>query len=119
MKKMCEGIAESMGGSAKFEVLHGYPYLVNDDRLTADTRRYAEEYLGPENVVDLPMRMTGEDFAYYSQKMPACFYRLGTGNPGKGITSPVHTNTFDVDEDCLEIGSGLMAWLAVRALEEA
>lgn len=118
MANMSVGIAESMGGSAKFEVLHGYPYLVNDDQLTAATRKYAEEYLGAENVVELPMRMTGEDFAYFSQEMPACFYRLGTGNPAKGITSPVHTNTFNVDEDCLEVSTGLMAWLAVRELME-
>ena len=70
----------------------------------------------PENVVELPIRMTSEDFAYYSQEIPACFYRLGTGNPARGITSPVHTNTFDVDEECLLHGMGLMAWLAMREL---
>ncbi|MEL6805103.1 MAG: amidohydrolase, partial [Bacteroidota bacterium] len=69
-----------------------------------------------ENVVKLPPRMTGEDFSFYSHQIPACFYRLGTGNPARGITSPVHSDTFDVDEACLEIGSGLMAWLALRQL---
>ena len=59
------------------------------------------------------MRMTGEDFAFYSQVVPACFYRLGTGNKAKGITSGVHTPTFDIDEKALETGMGLMAWLAV------
>lgn len=118
MKKMAEGIAESMGARAEFTILNGYPYLINDDVLTAATRKYAVEFLGEENVVDLPIRMTGEDFAYYSQEMPACFYRLGTGNPAKGITSPIHTNTFNVDENCLELSTGLMAWLAVRELEE-
>ena len=62
------------------------------------------------------MRMTAEDFSYFSQKMPACFYRLGTGNKEKGITSPVHTNTFDIDESCLEISTGLMAWMAFKEL---
>ena len=61
--------------------------------------------------------MTAEDFSYYSQKMPACFYRLGTGNAEKGINSPVHTTTFDIDESSLELSSGLMAWLAVKELE--
>jgi metal-dependent amidase/aminoacylase/carboxypeptidase family protein len=61
--------------------------------------------------------MTSEDFAYYSQEMPACFYRLGTGNVAKGITSPVHTDTFDVDENCLATGMALMSWLAVKELE--
>ena len=73
--------------------------------------------MGKENVVDLPIRMTAEDFAFYSQKMPACFYRLGTGNTAKGITSPVHTDTFNVDEDCLKTGMGLMSWLAFKELE--
>ncbi len=116
MKKMAESIAEGMGGSCDFVVDVGYPVLVNDDALTQKVRAFAEEYLGPENVVELPPRMTAEDFAYFSQQMPACFYRLGTGNTAKGITSPLHTNTFDVDEDCLELSIGLMAWLAVKEL---
>lgn len=116
MKKMAEGMAESMGGSCDFYIKGGYPYLVNDDELTAKTKAFATEYLGADNVVDLPIRMTGEDFAYYSQHMPGCFYRLGTGNKSKGITSPVHTTTFDVDEDCMELSIGLMAYLAVREL---
>ena len=61
--------------------------------------------------------MTAEDFSYYSQKMPACFYRLGTGNAKKGIASPVHTNTFNVDEKCLELSTGLMAWMAIQELK--
>ena len=117
MKKIAEGIAESMGGSCELDIRVGYPFLINNDDLTERTRRFAEDYLGSENVVDLPIRMTAEDFAYYSQQLPACFYRLGTGNPAKGITSPIHTNTFDVDEDCLKIGAGLMAYFAVKELE--
>ena len=60
--------------------------------------------------------MTGEDFAYYSQVMPACFFRLGTGNPEKGITSPIHTPTFDVDEECLKVGMGVLAYTALAEL---
>lgn len=116
MKKMAESIAEGMGGRCDFNIMVGYPTLHNDEALTRRSQAAAREYLGPENVVDLPVRMTAEDFAYYSQEMPACFYRLGTGNPAKGITSPVHTPTFDIDEAALEIGSGLMAWLALREL---
>jgi amidohydrolase len=116
MKKMAEGIAESMGGKCDFNIVDGYPFLVNDDDLTLKAKQFAIEYLGAENVVDLPIRMTAEDFSYFSQEMPACFYRLGTGNAAKGITSPVHTNTFDVDEDCLELSIGLMSWLAIREL---
>lgn len=117
MKKMAQSIAEGMGGSCDFEVKVGYPYLMNDESLTTKVRQFAEEYLGKENVVDLPIRMTSEDFAYYSQEMPACFYRLGTGNVAKGITSPVHTTTFDVDEDSLRLSIGLMAYLAIQELK--
>lgn len=117
MKKMAEGIAEAMGGTCELEIRGGYPVLVNDQELTAKTKRFASEYLGADKVVDLPKRMTGEDFAFYSQHMPACFYRLGTGNPAKGITSPVHTNTFDVDEDAIELSIGLMTWIALQELK--
>lgn len=117
LRQMVEGIAASMGAKAELEIMVGYPTLFNDEVLTVKARQYAVDYLGQENVVDLPVRLTAEDFAYYSQKMPACFYRLGTGNAAKGITSPVHTNTFDIDEDCLELSTGLMAWLAVKELE--
>lgn len=116
MKKMAETLAESMGGSCDFHIEKGYPFLKNDEELTLRSKQFAIEYLGTENVVDLPMRMTAEDFAYYSQVIPACFYRIGTGNAAHGITSPIHTDTFDVDENSLLVGMGLMSWLAVREL---
>ncbi len=121
MKKMAERLAESMGGACDFRIEKGYPFLKNDEALTLRSRQHAVEYLGEANVVDLPMRMTAEDFAYYSQKIPACFYRLGTGNAARGITSPIHTDTFDVDEYSLLVGMGMMSWLAVcelKGLEE-
>lgn len=119
MTKLAEGIAESMGGTCDFLIEKGYPFLENNPALTNSTKALAEEFLGNEKVVDLPIRMTSEDFAFYSQQIPACFYRLGTGNKDKGITSPVHTDTFDVDENSLKTGMGLMTWLAVKELEKA
>jgi amidohydrolase len=116
MKKIAEGIAKGMGAACVFQIVKGYPVLYNHEELTARTKKWAVEFLGKDKVVDLPMRMTSEDFAYFSQAMPACFYRLGTGNPERGITSPIHTNTFDVDEKALETGTGLMAWLALKEL---
>ncbi|MFI5135425.1 MAG: M20 family metallopeptidase [Chitinophagales bacterium] len=94
----------------------GYPCLVNDDAVTSSSRKFAEEFLGNENVKELDMRMASEDFAFYSQKIPACFYRIGTGNPEKGIVSGIHTPTFNIDEDALEFASGMMAFLAVKHL---
>lgn len=118
IEQMANDIAASMGGSCVVEVKKGYPYLENHPALTERTRAAAEAYLGAENVVDLPLRLTGEDFAFYSQEMPACFYRLGVRNEAKGITASVHNARFDIDEAALEIGAGLMAWLAVQELEE-
>lgn len=99
------------------DIQHGYPFLVNDERVTNQCYKAAQEYLGKENVEELPLRMTAEDFSYISQVVPSCFYRLGTGNKEKGITSGVHTSTFDIDETALKIGSGLMAWLALEQLK--
>jgi len=116
MKKIAESIAKGMGAACVFQIVKGYPVLYNHEELTLRAKKWAVEYLGKDKVVDLPLRMTAEDFAYYSQAMPACFYRLGTGNPERGITSPIHTDTFDVDESALETGMGMMAWLAVKEL---
>jgi amidohydrolase len=95
---------------------HGYPFLVNDEALTESSRTTAQNYLGAENVEELPLRMTAEDFAFITQKVPSCFFRLGTGNKQKEITSGVHTATFDIDEKALEVGMGLMAALAIQSL---
>ena len=116
MKKMAEGIAEAMGGRCDFNIMRGYPFLINEEKLTASTRAYAEEYLGKENVLDLDIWMAAEDFAYFSQVADACFYRLGTGNEARGITSSVHTPTFDVDEDSLKLSTGLMTYIALKQL---
>lgn len=115
--KMAQSIAEGMGGTCEVFIDHGYPYVFNDPEITEKTRAWAEEYLGKENVVDLPLRMTAEDFAYFANEVPSCFYRLGIRNEEKGITSSLHASTFDVDEKSLETGMGLMAWIAVKALE--
>ena len=117
MKKMAEGMAEAMGGYCDFEIVRGYPFLKNHPALTRRTRAAATAFMGPENIVDLDLWMAGEDFAFYSQVVDSCFYRLGTRNEARGIVSGVHTPTFDIDESALEIGAGLMAWLAVQELE--
>ncbi|MCU0392603.1 MAG: M20 family metallopeptidase [Thermoflexibacter sp.] len=116
MKKLAEGIAESMGGSCEFNILKGYPFLVNEPMLTKRMKAAAAEFMGKENIIDLDLWMAGEDFAFYSQQIDACFYRLGTRNEAKGIVSGVHTPTFDIDESALEIGAGLMSWLALKEL---
>jgi len=116
MKKLAEGLCESMGATCEFNIMKGYPFLINEEKLTASTRGHAEDYLGKENVLDLDIWMAAEDFAYYSQVADSCFYRLGTRNESRGITSSVHTPTFDVEESALEMSTGLMAYLALKQL---
>ncbi|MDY0903672.1 M20 family metallopeptidase [Pedobacter sp. CFBP9032] len=117
MKKMAEGIAESMGGSCDFDIHKGYPFLINEEKLTANARTFAEDFLGKENVVDLDIWMAAEDFSFYSQVTDACFYRLGTGNAAKDTQYSVHTPKFDIDEDALKISTGLMAYIALKQLD--
>jgi amidohydrolase len=117
VERVAKGVVESMGGTVDVKIIRGYPSLENDPGETAIARTAAEEYLGPENVVDLPLVMWAEDFAYYCRERPSCFYNLGVRNESEGIVHPVHTPRFNIDESALEIGPGLMAWIAVRRLE--
>ena len=93
----------------------GYPALFNHPEKTALAKALAEEFLGKENVVDLSLRTTAEDFAYFAQRYPSCFYRLGTTGPdGKTFNAPVHNNCFDIDENALLTGVGLMAYIGAK-----
>jgi len=116
ISEMSSTIAESMGAKCSIRIDKGYPFLVNNESLTTEIKHYAEEYLGTENVIDLEMRMTAEDFAYYSQIIPACFYRSGTRNVSTGDVTNLHTNNFDIDETSLETSMGVMAWVAMKIL---
>jgi amidohydrolase len=113
IKEIVNTISSQYNTKADINIMDGYPFLTNDVEVTKDCKQAAIDYLGKENVEDLPLRMTAEDFAYISQEVPSCFFRLGTGNISKGITSGVHTSTFDIDEKALEISIGLMAWMVM------
>jgi amidohydrolase len=117
IKKMAESLAEGMGGKCEVDISRGYPYLENNPELTRRIKAAASDYVGKENVVDIDITLGAEDFSYYSQIIPASFYRIGTRNDAKGITSYVHTPTFNIDEDALKLSPGLMAWMAVKELE--
>ena len=114
---MAMGIARAFGADCEVLIDPGYPALVNDEPTTLAALGWAKEYLGDDQAVEIPQRMTAEDFAYYSQIRPSCFYRLGVRNEDRGIISNLHTPTFDIDEDALAIGAGLMAFIAIRALD--
>lgn len=108
---IANGTAKSMGAEAILDIRKGYPFLMNDEKVTQKSVLHAKEYLGAENVIDLDLRMTAEDFAYYSQEIPGCFYRLGTGK-----STGLHTSTFNIDEDALEVSIGFMAYNAIKQL---
>lgn len=114
IKKQATELVQALGGEIDINILVGYPSLYNDEKVTHKSKTLAETYLGVENITETDIRMGAEDFAFYSQQIPACFFRLGTGNLSKGIRSGVHTPTFDIDERAIEIGMGTMAWLAIQ-----
>ena len=112
IKKQSTELVQAMGGEIDITIDVGYPFVLNNEKLTSSAWLAAEEYAGKENVEQTELRMGAEDFAYYSHQIPACFYRLGVGNISKGITSGVHTPKFNIDESAIEKGMGVMAWLA-------
>lgn len=116
MKTIAESIASGMGGSCEMKITRGYPFLINDEKVTADVKHYAEDYLGKENVLRQDIWMAAEDFAYFSQKTESCFYLTGVRNEDLGCTSSLHTPTFNLDEKALETGMGLMAYIALKQL---
>lgn len=111
IKKLCTDLVSSMGGTVDLHIDVGYPSVLNNEQLTATAMKKASDYLGADNVSETELRMGAEDFGYYAQQIPACFYRLGTMNAAKGITAGVHTPVFNIDENAIEIGIGMMAWL--------
>ena len=109
IKDTAEKIAEATGGTAEVVISKGYPYLENDPVVTASMRLDAQSLLGEENVEELPIRLTAEDFSFYSQEVPVCFFRLGVRNEEKGITFGVHHPKFNIDDQALKIGMQMMA----------
>jgi len=104
-------LVHSMGGTAELHIDKGYPVVYNNEKLNEKAKDLGRQFAGAENVEETEMRMGAEDFGYYSQVIAGCFFRLGTGNIKKHITAGVHTPHFNIDEDAIEIGMGMMACL--------
>jgi len=111
IRKEATGIVEGMGAALELKIDVGYPVVKNDEILNKQAVKQAEIFMGKENIELTEMRMGAEDFGYYTQRIPGCFLRLGVMNKEKGITSGVHTPTFNIDESAIEVGMGIMAWL--------
>lgn len=112
---ICERVTEKYLSHFELNILKGYPVLINDRAVTDGTKALSKQYLNPKQILDIPTRMGSEDFAYYTHHVPACFYRLGVGNKKQGITSGLHTPTFNVDETALKDSIGLMSYIAINA----
>ena len=113
IEKISKEVVQSMGGELDIHIDKGYPAVINNEQLNTAVRESAIDLLGKENVEETELRMGAEDFGYYAQQIPACFYRVGVMNKEKGVTSGVHTPTFNIDESAIEVGMGLMAWLGI------
>jgi amidohydrolase len=113
IQKLATDLVHSMGGELELLIDVGYPSVYNNEALNEAARLKAADFVGNENVEETEKRMGAEDFGYYSQQIPGCFFRLGVMNESKGIVSGVHTPTFDIDESAIEIGMGMMAWLGI------
>lgn len=103
--------AESFGASCHTEIRYGYPVLNNDPKVTRQARQFSELYLGSGKIKDLEIRMTAEDFAFFSQEVPSCLFRLGVGDPAFKDPAGLHSADFTANEKALETGSGLLSWL--------
>ena len=119
LKNSVNTISAKYNCTSELRIEKGYPFLVNDEKFTTTCFLAAQDFLGEAQVEELPLRMTAEDFAFITQKVPSCFFRLGTANKQKGITSGVHTSTFNIDESALETGMGLMAHLIINELKNS
>jgi amidohydrolase len=111
IRTMATNLVRSMGGEIDLLIDVGYPSVYNNEGLNEIAKEKAALFIGDQNVEETEKRMGAEDFGYYSQQIPGCFFRLGVMNEAKGITSGVHTPTFNIDESAIEIGMGMMAWL--------
>jgi amidohydrolase len=107
-------LVSAMGAEAEVKIDVGYPFVYNSPTLTAQAVKHAQAFAGSERVFETELRMGAEDFAFYAQEIPGCFFRLGAGNKSKNITSNVHTPTFNIDEAAIEQGIGMMTWLATQ-----
>jgi len=116
IEKIAKSMAKSMDAKCEVEIIRGYPCLYNNEELTHRCRSIAEDFLGKSNVVDIPLRMGAEDFAYYTQKADSCFYRLGVKEKGAKDQKNLHTPTFNIDENALETSIGLMSYMAINEL---
>jgi hippurate hydrolase len=114
MMQQAKGLSLATGAEIDLKVDVGYPTVDNEPIITEAAWKLADAYMGASNVEETEKRMGAEDFGYYSQVIPGCFFRLGVRNESKGIIHNVHTPNFNIEEDAIENGVGMMAWLGTQ-----
>lgn len=118
IKFISQNVAKSMGAECEVNIISGYPSLINDDNITQKAKKLTEQYIGRENVIDMDVRMTAEDFSYFAQAYPSTMYRIGTAGNAENTKSSLHSSHFDIDESVLHFSHGLMAWIATNLSSE-
>ncbi|OFX35876.1 MAG: N-acyl-L-amino acid amidohydrolase [Bacteroidetes bacterium GWA2_32_17] len=118
VKFISQNVAKSMGAECEVNIVNGYPSLINNENVTNKTKTLSEQYLGKQNVIDMDVRMTAEDFSYFAQAYPSTMYRLGTSGKAENTNSPLHSAHFDIDESVLKYSHGLMAWIALNLTKD-
>jgi hippurate hydrolase len=113
IQKMVKNIAETMGAEVDVKIDVGYPFVYNNPELSDHAKQLATEFAGVENVSETELRMGGEDFAFYTHHIPGCFFRLGVRNKNEEAIHALHTPTFNADEDAIQHGMGMMAWMGI------
>jgi amidohydrolase len=110
------GVAESFGASAQVEYQFGYPATINNPEMTDLVIEAARGVVGEDNVLIADLQMGAEDFSYFLQERPGCFFFVGTRNEERGLTWGHHHPRFDIDEDGMAIGMQVMASSVMRYL---
>jgi len=117
IEKIASDISTSMGGSVEVEIRNGYPVLFNNEQIATESKRLATKLLGSENVEDMEIRMTAEDFAWFTRSIPGMMYRFGVRDPGSERPYPLHSPLFKVNESALHTGISVMSYLAIELLK--
>ena len=116
IRRQVQHIGEAMNAEIDLHIDVGYPCVFNNESLHQTAWTLAQQYMGDDHVKETELRMGAEDFGFYSERIPGCFFRLGTANASRGITAGVHTPRFDIDESAIRIGIGMMAWMGAQAI---
>ncbi len=116
IKSFVKNFLKSKNAEGEIIIKKGYPVLINDEKLTQNSINLFKKIIGNENVVKIPIRMTSDDFSYYCQRVPSCYFRIGVRNEKKGIIHGVHNSRFNIDDDALKVGTKLMSNLVFKSL---